>query len=71
MPTANHTPSADFSQAAVADLKIGQKVEHDRFGFGIIEAFEGEAAGLKAIVNFENGGSKTLLLKFAKLSIVR
>ena len=71
MPTANHTPSADFSQAAVADLKIGQKVEHDRFGFGIIEAFEGEAAGLKAKVNFENGGSKTLLLKFAKLSIVR
>ena len=64
------TPSADFQADAVADLRPGQRVEHDRFGFGEILRFEDNGPQMKAIVRFDEGGEKTLLLKFAKLRIV-
>ena len=65
------TPSADFRADAIADLRPGQRVEHDRFGFGEILRFEDDGPQMKAIVRFDEGGDKTLLLKFAKLRIVR
>ena len=65
-----HTPSAGFAPSPVADLRVGQHVEHDRFGYGKILSMEGEGPNLKAVVDFENSGQKTLLLKFAKLRIV-
>ena len=65
-----HTPSPGFAPSPVADLRIGQRVEHDRFGYGKILSMEGEGPNLKAVVDFENSGQKTLLLKFAKLRIV-
>ena len=43
------------------------KVEHDRFGRGRILKLEGESSNSKAVIDFEFGGCKTLLLKFAKL----
>jgi DNA helicase-2/ATP-dependent DNA helicase PcrA len=43
------------------------KVEHDRFGRGQILSLEGEMPNAKAVIEFEFGGAKTLLLKFAKL----
>lgn len=52
------------------NLKVGDKVEHQRFGRGIIEEIEGLAASRKATVLFENAGSKQLILKFAKLKIL-
>jgi DNA helicase-2/ATP-dependent DNA helicase PcrA len=66
---APHTPSPGFTPDPVASLKVGQKVEHDRFGFGTILSFDGDGAGMKAIVKFEDGTTKTLLLKFAKLRV--
>ena len=51
-------------------MKVGLKVEHDRFGFGTLLELEGDALNAKAIVDFEQGGKKTLLLKFAKLRVV-
>jgi DNA helicase-2/ATP-dependent DNA helicase PcrA len=45
-------------------------VEHDRFGYGEILSLEGDGPDKKAVVRFDNGGQKTLLLKFAKLRIV-
>lgn len=61
----------NFTPDPISNLRVGQKVEHDRFGYGTIESIEGQAPNAKAIVNFEIGGSKTLLLKFAKLKIVQ
>ena len=63
-------PDPDFQADPVSKLKQGQKVEHDRFGFGQILSIEGDPLNLKAIVDFEQGGRKVLLLKFAKLRVV-
>jgi DNA helicase-2/ATP-dependent DNA helicase PcrA len=51
-------------------MKEGQRVEHERFGFGTILSLTGESIDRKAIVDFDQGGRKTLLLKFAKMKIV-
>lgn len=48
-------------------LSVGMKVEHARFGVGIVIALEGQADSAKASVEFRNAGTKQLLLKFAKL----
>jgi DNA helicase-2/ATP-dependent DNA helicase PcrA len=45
-------------------------VEHERFGNGKIFSLEGDPLNMRAIVDFEQGGRKTLLLKFAKLRIL-
>lgn len=64
-------PSADFRPDPVSELKEGQRIEHDRFGFGTLLSFEDEGANLKARVKFDTFGEKTLLLKFARLRVVR
>ena len=64
-------PDPDFKPDPISELRPGQRVEHDRFGFGTILSFEDEGANMKAIVQFDEGGCKTLLLKFAKLRIDR
>jgi DNA helicase-2/ATP-dependent DNA helicase PcrA len=56
--------------AEEANLAIGTKVEHVRFGKGTIAKIEGVGADTKAEINFENGGLKKLLLRFAKLNIL-
>ncbi len=53
-----------------ANLKPGTMVEHVRFGKGKILKIEGVGADTKAEIDFENGGLKKLLLRFAKLKIV-
>ena len=69
--TPAHTPTTGFAPSPVSALEVGQRVEHDRFGFGEILSMEGEGPNRKAVVRFDNGGSKTLLLKFARLRIVQ
>lgn len=49
------------------DLQEGDAVVHERFGKGIVTALEGPAEDLKATVEFDNGGEKKLLLRFAKI----
>ena len=51
-------------------LTVGNIVEHIRFGKGEVINIEGRAADIKAEINFENGGMKKLLLRFAKLKII-
>lgn len=53
-----------------ANLSVGSVVEHVRFGKGKIVKIEGVGADTKAEINFENGGLKKLLLRFAKLSVI-
>ncbi len=49
---------------------VGQNVSHERFGKGKITKLNGQGADQKAIIFFPNHGTKTVLLRFAKLSII-
>ncbi|MFC4721646.1 ATP-dependent helicase [Geojedonia litorea] len=51
-------------------LAVGNIVEHLRFGKGEVLKIEGVGADVKAEINFENGGVKKLLLRFAKLDVI-
>ncbi len=53
--------------ANTLNLSEGMMVNHQKFGNGIIEALDSG----KATINFQNIGNKQLLLKFAKLTIVK
>lgn len=58
------------TKAKPLNLKENQLVEHMRFGRGRVLAINGVGQDKKAEINFENGGLKKLLLRFAKLKIV-
>lgn len=51
-------------------LTVGNFVEHARFGKGEVLKIEGKGADVKAEINFEVGGVKKLLLRFAKLDVL-
>ena len=51
-------------------LNLGVKVMHERFGRGEVVNIEGAGGDKKAEINFEVGGIKKLLLRFAKLQIL-
>ena len=63
------TPST-FEGTDLSGLKKGDQVIHQRFGKGTVLELEGNSPNKKATVNFEEVGSKSLLLKFAKLQIL-
>ena len=52
-------------------LRVGNQVEHPRFGLGEVTGLEGEGESGKAIINFKNFGEKRLLLKFAPLKVIQ
>ena len=54
-----------------AALSVGMIVQHDRFGIGEVQSTEGAGENAKATIKFQNAGAKTLLLKFAKLKVIR
>lgn len=60
----------NFFPDPVEKLRVGMNVEHERFGYGKIILLEGDVLNMRAVVAFNDGGQKTLLLKFAKLRIV-
>src|SRR5699024_6712537 len=51
-------------------LKQGQTVEHRRFGKGVVVNVEGVGQNKKAEIDFNQGGLKKLLLRFAKLEVL-
>ncbi|MGC1205193.1 MAG: UvrD-helicase domain-containing protein [Flavobacteriaceae bacterium] len=51
-------------------LVVGNVVKHIRFGTGEVMKIEGTGADIKAEINFQHGGIKKLLLRFAKLEVV-
>jgi DNA helicase II / ATP-dependent DNA helicase PcrA len=65
-----HTPSADFEASDTSGLQAGQKVEHQKFGFGEVMKMEGSAHNPIATVKFEMNGEKKIMLNYAKLRIV-
>ena len=63
--SASAAPSGD-----AGGLRVGQTIEHERFGRGTIQAIEGSGENLKATVAFSSMGTKQLLLKFARFKVV-
>ena len=61
------SPSASPASNGSAPFNAGDQVIHERFGEGVITAIEGTGESTKAIVEFTYSGTKTLLMKFAKL----
>jgi DNA helicase-2/ATP-dependent DNA helicase PcrA len=51
-------------------LQVGQKVEHQKFGFGEVTSMEGNTHNPIATVKFEHNGQKKIMLNYAKLRIL-
>ncbi|HTB05474.1 MAG TPA: UvrD-helicase domain-containing protein [Bacteroidia bacterium] len=65
-----NTAAPPVDNSHLVSLQAGMKVEHDRFGIGQVVTMEGAFPNSKAVVIFENGEKKQLLLRFARLKIV-
>ena len=75
------TPPKGFKKASLISHKInasdtskiqnGMRVKHSKFGKGKILEISGENINKKATIFFENIGQKQLLLRFAKLEILK
>ena len=62
--------SASQASSAAGSLSEGCRIEHQRFGIGTVLKIEGTGENTKATVEFQNAGTKQLLLKFAKFTIL-
>ena len=56
-----HVPSADFVPSDTSNLQAGQKVEHQKFGFGEVMKMEGAAHNPVATVKFDLNGEKKIM----------
>ena len=63
-------PAAGSQSADVGGLTEGCVIEHERFGMGKVTRLEGSGENMKATVQFENAGTKQLLVKFARFKVV-
>ncbi|MDF2456476.1 MAG: uvrD [Cytophagaceae bacterium] len=59
----------DFKASDTSGLASGMKVEHPKFGFGMVKLIDSNGSDRKAVIDFEELGEKTLILSFAKLRI--
>ncbi len=73
-PTASAASSSSSlkpaSSSSSSSLREGCKIEHQRFGVGEVLKLEGSGENAKATVAFAHAGTKQLLLKFAKYTII-
>ena len=69
VPVRQETPAP---QSAIGNigLREGNVIEHQRFGIGTVIKMEGSGENTKATVAFKNAGTKQLLLKFARYTII-
>ena len=65
-----HIPTENFVASDTSSLEAGQRVEHQKFGFGKVVTVEGSAHNPIANINFEHNGEKKIMLNYAKLRIV-
>jgi DNA helicase II / ATP-dependent DNA helicase PcrA len=68
--TVEHVPSPDFAASDSATIREGNKVEHQKFGFGEVTKLEGSAHNPIATVKFDLNGEKKIMLNYAKLRII-
>ena len=62
--------AASSAGSSSCGLQEGMKIEHQRFGRGTVLKIEGIGENTKATVEFVHSGTKQLLLKFAKFTVV-
>lgn len=67
----DHTPSADFQASDINDIAVGQRVEHQKFGFGEVLKLEGNQHNKMALIKFDQNGEKKILLNYARLKILK
>ncbi|MFZ1530354.1 MAG: UvrD-helicase domain-containing protein [Ferruginibacter sp.] len=68
--TKEHIPTENFTASDTSKLQAGQKVEHQKFGFGQVLKMEGASHNPIATIHFESNGEKKIMLNYAKLRIV-
>lgn len=65
-----HTVSSNFVASDPTALKPGLRVEHPKFGFGVVQSLDLASPDKKATILFDTNGQKTLILSFAKLMVL-
>jgi DNA helicase-2/ATP-dependent DNA helicase PcrA len=70
--TAREKPRSERPAMLDAGLpfQLGQRVFHEMFGEGTVLQFEGQGPGLRVQINFDDAGSKWLVVSFAKLQVL-
>lgn len=68
--TVEHVPSADFQPSDTSALQEGHRVEHQKFGFGVVLKMEGAAHNPIATIKFDQNGEKKIMLNYARLRII-
>lgn len=66
----NEAKSRNIANNDTTGVQVGAIIKHERFGVGKIISVEGDVSSRKATVEFENSGTKQLLLKFARFEIL-
>ena len=69
-PVPARVSDADFEPTPILQLRAGQRIEHNRFGYGQIVEISGTPADLKAKIAFDEHGEKILILKYAKIRVI-
>jgi DNA helicase-2/ATP-dependent DNA helicase PcrA len=64
----NNSKSSLATVASNSGFSLGQQVHHNKFGDGVILQQEGDGSQARVQVNFENAGSKWLVLAYANLT---
>ena len=70
-PSYPKASASDFIPVDADEIQAGMRVLHQKFGQGTVVRVEGAGPNKKASVDFDENGNKMLMLKFAKLSILR
>ena len=70
MPLRREASTPQSAAIGNIGLREGSVIEHQRFGIGRVVRIEGTGENTKATVEFKNAGTRQLLLKFAKYTIV-
>ncbi|MCM1250630.1 MAG: hypothetical protein NC209_05765, partial [Alistipes sp.] len=61
-------PATGETTAASGGYAVGERVEHQKFGVGVIRRIEMLQGDRKLVIAFDNAGEKTLLANYAKLT---
>jgi DNA helicase-2/ATP-dependent DNA helicase PcrA len=71
-PSLNHHRSSEnFAASDYHDVRTGMRIEHERFGYGKVVDIDKYEPDGKMIVMFDDNSKRTLLLKYAKIRIVK
>jgi DNA helicase-2/ATP-dependent DNA helicase PcrA len=65
----NEPAAQSNTVAEISGIRVGNEVEHERFGSGTVTEIEGYGNDVKIKIDFRNSGKKTLLMKYAKLTV--